>query len=478
MRATGIANSVLSILFLVLAVHAASGSELIIGTATFRERIAVPPEAVFEAMLENVSRADALAEVIGQVRIDSPGNPPIRFQIPYDVTRIETNHTYSVRARIVLDGRLMFVTDKVYPVLTRGAGSSAEILLNRTSGPVPRVSRESVGSTTPETALAAHGLRLPATFHGDLPCADCEAIRHHLDLWPDQVFHLRREWVGRNLVRDEVGRWWMDPSRRALVLYEGGDNSLQFEIMGRDRLRLLDQAGEPIVSNLPYELVSDGTLTPVDLNLLLAGEMTYMADAARFTECLTGRSYPVAQEGDFMKMQRGYLAAVGKPGAKLYVTFGGSITDRPNMEGRGTERAVVVRRFINAWPNETCERAQADVSLTNTYWRVVRFGDEPVQAVSGRREPHLILRKGDGRQTVVATVGCNQLTGGYEVVGETLTFTDLAATKMACPPPLDDLEKNLADALAKTKRWRIKGPTLELSDEAGAVVALFEAVYL
>ena len=33
------------------------------------------------------------------------------------------------------------------------------------------------------------GLRLPATFTGTLPCADCEGIYHHLDLWPDGVFH-------------------------------------------------------------------------------------------------------------------------------------------------------------------------------------------------------------------------------------------------------------------------------------------------
>ncbi len=41
--------------------------------------------------------------------------------------------------------------------------------------------------------VPAHGLRPPATFRGDLPCADCVGVRHHLNLWPDQIFHLRRE---------------------------------------------------------------------------------------------------------------------------------------------------------------------------------------------------------------------------------------------------------------------------------------------
>lgn len=464
------------IVLLFLLAPDAFGGEVITGTAIFRERIALPPEAVFEASLEDVSRADAPADVLGHVRVNSPGNPPIRFQIPYDGAQVDPKHSYAVRGRIVLDGRLMFVTDRIYPVLTRGAGSTVELLLKKTGGPLPQVS-EKESAMRAEAVLPAHGLRLPATFRGDLPCADCEAIRHHLDLWPDQVFHLHREWVGRNLVRGEVGRWRVDPSRQALILYGGGEMPLQFEIQGPDRIRLLDQAGKPIISNLPYELVSDGTLTPVDLNLPLAGEMTYMADAARFTECLTGRNYPIAQEGDYLKMERAYQAARSRPGAKLYVTFEGSITDRPKMEGAGTERAVVVRRFINVWPQEACERAMADSSLTNTYWRIVKIGEEPVHAVEGRREPHLVLRNVEGRQTVVATVGCNQMTGSYTFAGETLSFTEVASTTMACPPPLDALEKSLGEILAKTRRWRIKGPTLELSDESGAAVALFEAVH-
>src|SRR6188768_2941949 len=37
------------------------------GTATYREKIAMPSDAVFEATLEDVSRADAPAEVISRI---------------------------------------------------------------------------------------------------------------------------------------------------------------------------------------------------------------------------------------------------------------------------------------------------------------------------------------------------------------------------------------------------------------------------
>ena len=214
--------------------------------------------------------------------------------------------------------------------------------------------RPSSGDADPASAAAALGLRLPATFRGDLPCADCEGIRHHLDLWPDQVFHLRREWRGRDLVRDDIGRWRTDPARQTLMLRSGGEMALQFEIKSPDRLRLLDTRGAPIVSTLPYDLAG-APLAPTELRLALAGEMTYLADATRFTECLTGRSYPVAPEGDVVAMQRAYLALAEAPGARLYVSFDGTIAERARMEGAGSERSVVVDRFGAAAPGRRCE---------------------------------------------------------------------------------------------------------------------------
>ena len=95
------------------------------GSATYRERMALPPGAVLEATLEDVSRADAAAEVIGRARVESPGNPPIPFEIPYDRSRIESRHRYAVRARILVDGKPFFASDRSYPVLTGGGGDSA-----------------------------------------------------------------------------------------------------------------------------------------------------------------------------------------------------------------------------------------------------------------------------------------------------------------------------------------------------------------
>jgi putative lipoprotein len=99
--------------------------------------MALPPNAVFEATLEDISRTDAAAEVIGLMRIERPGNPPIRFEIRYDPARIQASHRYVIRARVLVGGALFCTTDQHYPVLTAGQGNEVEVLLRRagTSSP-------------------------------------------------------------------------------------------------------------------------------------------------------------------------------------------------------------------------------------------------------------------------------------------------------------------------------------------------------
>ncbi len=441
------------------------------GVATLEGTTAtVPAGATFEASLEDVSRADAPAILLG--RISQPvASAPIRFEIAFDPSRIAPAHTYAVRARIVADSRLSWTSDQVHRVLTHGAGHSVELVLKRVGGTA------TTGGGKRGGAVPAHGLQLPATFRGDLPCADCAGVRHHLDLWPDQVFHLRREWLGKNHVRDEIGRWRVDPARRALLLQGGGEMPLQFEIEGARTLRQLDLAGKPIESTLPYQLTSEGRLDTVDVALFLGGEVTRLADALRFTECLTGRSYPVAPGSEAHRLEQAYFAQAREPGAPLYVTFDGSIETVPVMEQGRDAATVKVARFIGAWPNQDCERSRADASLVNTYWRLVQMQGAAVTAVPGRREPHLILKAVAAESNYAATAGCNQLVGGFELDGDALTFERAASTPMACPPPLAEMERQLQQTLEQARRWQRRGNVLVLEDQQGASLSLLEAVY-
>ena len=88
----------------------AHAQDVIRGTASYRERLMLPPQAVFEARLEDVSRADAPSRVLGQSQITG-ANSPIRFEIPYLREMISAASRYSVSARITVDGELWYVNE-------------------------------------------------------------------------------------------------------------------------------------------------------------------------------------------------------------------------------------------------------------------------------------------------------------------------------------------------------------------------------
>lgn len=140
----------------------ADGQSVVSGRASYRERIALPPDAVFEATLLDVSRADAPAEVLGSVRIERAGPVPIRFEIAYDPARLDARHTYAVRARLLRGEQTLFTTDTVYPVLTRGAGRDVDLLLVRSQGAAGRAATPLEGTRWIVRAL--NGTPVPASL--------------------------------------------------------------------------------------------------------------------------------------------------------------------------------------------------------------------------------------------------------------------------------------------------------------------------
>ncbi len=231
-------------------------AETVTGTATYLQRMMLPPGATLEVTLEDVTRADAPADVIATYTAENLGAPPYAFTLEYDPAEIQDRMSYNVRASIRHDGRLMMTTMDAYPVLTRGAGSEVEVILKKVSQP-----------------------------------------------------------------------------------------------------------------------------------------------------------------------------------------------------------------------------QEVDADLVNTYWKILTIGDMQMEVAEGRREPHMILRGGDA-VGYSATVGCNQINGGYELDGETLRLNPGMSTMMACLPPLDIAEAALKTALPQVARWQVDGQNLTLEDAAGTALMTLVAVYL
>lgn len=100
------------------------------GTVMYRERMALPPSAVVEVKLLDVSLADAPAGVIAQTVIRPRGQVPIPYRLAFNDVKILPGHTYALRASIRAGGRLLFTSTTHQPVLTGGA-EQTEILVQR-----------------------------------------------------------------------------------------------------------------------------------------------------------------------------------------------------------------------------------------------------------------------------------------------------------------------------------------------------------
>jgi putative lipoprotein len=97
-------------------------------TVTYRERIALPPDAVLEVELLDTSRADAPSIRMASQLFKLTGVPRT-VRIGYDPELIDDRYTYTVSASIMSDRRVLFRSTTATPVLTRGAPSSAELVL-------------------------------------------------------------------------------------------------------------------------------------------------------------------------------------------------------------------------------------------------------------------------------------------------------------------------------------------------------------
>jgi uncharacterized lipoprotein YbaY/heat shock protein HslJ len=301
------------------------------GRATYLERIAMPPDAVFIATLEDVSRMDAKSVVLGTHRKESAGNPPYDFSISYDPAKIVPSGRYVVRARLLVDGKLRFTSDRSIPVLTQG-----------------------------------HGAEVPGMIR-------------------------------------MVG-------------------------------------------------VSSGTT--------MRGEFTYMADAASFRLCSTGKTYPVAMEGGYLAVERAYTK-LGKPGELAALTVVGTIEKRPIGEGGQPVDAIVIQRLVRIVAGAGCS------ATLSGYFKLTAVGGKTITAKPGRPEPH--IRLDPAKRHLTGHGGCNSISGPYSANGDAIRIGPLAATMMAC---IDggDIEPSFFKALDQVRRWKLNGPQLLLLDESGGVL--------
>lgn len=104
----------------------------VMGTVDLREPMPLPSNAVLVVELQDTSRADAAAPVISQQSVRLEGlKPPFSYKLPVEPNRLNPAAQYTVTSRITQGNQLIFTNDTVHPVLTRGAGPKADMVLVR-----------------------------------------------------------------------------------------------------------------------------------------------------------------------------------------------------------------------------------------------------------------------------------------------------------------------------------------------------------
>jgi uncharacterized lipoprotein YbaY/heat shock protein HslJ/uncharacterized lipoprotein NlpE involved in copper resistance len=447
------------------------GFVTISGSAAYRQRIAMPSDAVLTVRIEDVSRADAPALVLAETSEPFGARQvPIAFSLNVPSTAIDPRFSYGVRATITVEGTLRFTTTRSYAVLTHGAPNHVDLVLD-TVQPAP-------GSIT--ALVTGVSFALPATFAGVMPCADCAGVAQTLTLRADGLYRLRRTYLDKlDGPFAELGRWTANASGKQLTLRSSSETFL-FKVKDNETLRLLDRLGQPITSNANLDLRRTAEVDPISEQLRWLGEFRYLADSATYTDCASGLRWPVAMTADYQTLERTYLQSRSAPGAPLLVSFDGRIEVRSAMEGPPSEQ-MVVDRFGSSQPGATCGsvasgKGNVMAELKDTYWKLIELdGATVVMAPTQKREVSITLASEGSR--LFGFSGCNQLVGAYVQESNALRFTQMASTKMACVPPFMELESQVLKMLDATRAYSIEGEQLTLLG-GDQVLARFKAVYL
>lgn len=205
----------------------------------------------------------------------------------------------------------------------------------------------------------------------------------------------------------------------------------------------------------------------------LQGMFSYMADAAIFRDCRNNKTYPVSIEGQFIELERTYLNSGIEPGKEVMVELNGRLLERPPMEGNINKVKLIVDEVIKLLPDKTCA-PEVHAELLGTYWKLLEVGGTRVLTPDGMKEAHLILAGADSRAH--GNAGCNNFFAQFKAEEESLEFSAVGSTMMACPAGMDT-EQAFLQALGETKRYHISGLFMELYN-GEQLLARLEAVYL
>ena len=153
------------------------------------------------------------------------------------------------------------------------------------------------------------------SWRGVLPCADCEGIETSLFLQKDGTWVMNQRYQGAKEPSSfgTYGTWARTAEK--LVLTDTTGEKTWFRPKG-DSMEMLDREGNPIESQFNYTLAPVKAALPAT-PMAMRGMYFYMADAAIFTDCVTGKKVSVANNA---QLERDYAVARGNDSKPVLLT--------------------------------------------------------------------------------------------------------------------------------------------------------------
>jgi len=404
----------------------------VVGTVTYRERIALTPGSVIRVTLEDTSRADAQSTLVAATRIRSAEQPPIAFSLEYDPSAIDADHSYVVRAEIRdAEGALRWTSSSAQGVLTHGHPAEVEIVVQRVDGV----------ATEARTVVWVH------------PGGPDVVVR----MGPGEIgLFLPDRYAVLPQVPAASGAKYAEGD---LVFWTKGDEAtLEIGDERRSGLRR-DAAREPWedarLRGAAFRAA--GNEPGWHLEIVPGGQITFVGDYGATSVSAPAPAPEVDRAG-----ARAYRTAAD--GQELRVAIEAADC-ADSMSGESFSHRVTV--VLDDREFRGCGRELGPPFAGS--WKLAGFADggEPVAS----SPPALSL---DAWGAAAGSTGCNSFHGSW-IAGlrPSLAFGPLAATMRACDEPLAAQESRFLVALARASAYRLSGSELRLVDEGGETLLVF-----
>ncbi|AUU84181.1 MULTISPECIES: envelope stress response activation lipoprotein NlpE [Leclercia] len=188
------------------------------------------------------------------------------------------------------------------------------------------------------------------SWRGVLPCADCEGIETSLFLEKDGTWVMNQHYQGTKAPSSfaSYGSWARTADK--LVLTDTQGEKHYFRAKG-EGLEMLDREGNPIESQFNYTLAPVNAALP-STPMAMRGMYFYMADAASFTDCATGKKVSVANNA---QLERDYAAARGNDTKPVLLTVNGHFTLEANPDSGQSVKTLIVDKDAAFQAGKDCQ---------------------------------------------------------------------------------------------------------------------------